>query len=353
VFLFCISQTLLSQTEKEDLTKFGLQLESSLESLNPYYFNLSFDVDLMLLNVFDSYGISPDQEYHQGFIDGIHSKLDLGTLLVNQLQRESDLELISVRPGSHPSLIFRLAGSQGINYHEYFIEVQNDDLKLSDAYIYSSGQRISEEVGELYVTSCYPIISKSDAILEKVNEQCLKGNYKKAYHQLSKLPESAMRKKTNLMLAVDIASRIDAPSFLEAYSEFIQYFPEEPGKYLIPLDGLIAFGLYDIALENIDKLDEAVLKDPILNFVRANIYYQSDKSEEAEIYLYKLIEEKPDYEPGYISLLDIFLREKSYNEATDLLNQMVITFQNYKEDYIPFFVNYLEFINLKEYKDWL
>jgi len=343
-----------SGISEKDLTNFGVQIQNSLSSQNPYYFNICFDTDQLLNRVFEEFGQSPQESFHQGFVDGIKNNLDLGTLIVNDLYAGSSIELVSVRDEDElPSLIFRLIGYSGINYHEYFIEEIEGKLKITDAYIYSTGQRISESIGELYVSSWFNIETSYTRTIQAINHLKTEGRYKKAYRKWSRLPEYAKVEKSLLLTAMDVATKLDAESFYEVYNLFSLHYPKEPGKYLIPLDGLIAFGLYERALESIDSLDMHVQQDPILNFARANIYYAAEEVEKAEERLSELIESMPDFQLGYFSLLDIYLRENMYTNATLLLNQMVSTFKNYKEDYLSLFADYPEFINSPEFQAWL
>lgn len=338
----------------EELQNFGLQLEYSLSSQNPYYFNLSFDTEQLLKNVFEEYGHSPDNNFHQGFVDGIISNLDIGSLLVNELSSGGNIELISVRTeGEKPSLIFRLTGAKGINYHEYYVESLNDKLKLTDVYIYSTGQLISESVGQLYVSSWYNIENDYARELQKINQLKFDRKIKKAFHIWEQLPDAAKKEKANLLLGIELSTHLNTNDFYNTYNLFSLHYPEEPGKYLIPLDGLIASGLYETALQNLDSLDKLVQTDPILDFVRANIYYEAHKPAKAKESLNKLIEAMPQFELAYFSLLDIYLKENDYQGATGLLSKMTLVFNNYKEDYTPLFADYPDFIESNEYRDWI
>lgn len=338
---------------EDQLLHFGQQIESSLNSQNPYFFNLSFDTDRLLLHVFERYGQSPDASFHKGFVDGITQNLDLGSLLVNDLNSGGNIELVAVNNGQQASIIFRMIGLNGINYHEYYVEKVEGKLKITDAYIYSSGQRISESVGELYVNSWFNITTEYTETIEQIKNLHLQGKDNKAFRKWEQLSFNAKTEKSNLLTGLEIASKTDRDAFFEVYNLFTLYYPDEPGKYLIPLDGLIASGLYERALACIDSLDQVVMHDPILNFVRANIYYEAGKVENAENALGILIETMPDFELGYFSLLDIYLQEDNYARATLLLDQMVYVFQNYKEDYAPLFANYPDFVNSPEYQEWL
>lgn len=337
-----------------ELTDFGNKIQNSLCSRNPYYFNLSFDMEKMLSNVFEKYGHSPDMAFHEGFVDGIKQSLDLGGMLVNDLSTGSNIRLISVRNTEYEScLIFRLSGANGINYHEYFVEKYNGNLKITDAYIYSTGQRISETIGNLYISSGFNIETDYTRSLKEIDQLRAAGKYKQAFKKWNNLSYDARIEKSNLLTGISIAAKVDKNSFFSVMNLFTLFYPEEPGKYLIPLDGLIAYGLHEKALNYIDSLEGYTSTDPMLDYIRANIYWDIDKTGKATECLAQLIDEMPEFEPGYITLLDLYLEEDEFSLATDLLNRMIATFQNYKEDYIPLFAKYPEFMSSPEYQNWM
>jgi tetratricopeptide (TPR) repeat protein len=343
-----------SQITNAELTDFGTKIQNSLCSQNPYYFNISFDIQKLLSNVFEKYGHSPDRAFHEGFVDGITQSLDLGGMLVNDLSTGSNIRLISLRnTESESCLIFRLTGMNGINYHEYFVEKLDGNLKITDAYIYSTGQRISETIGNLYISSGFNIETDYTRSIKEIDRLRADGKYKKAFRKWNKLSYDARIEKSNLLIGISIAAKVDRNSFFSVLNLFTLFYPEEPGKYLIPMDGMIAFGLHEKALDCIDSLEGYINTDPMLDFIRANIYWQSNKPGKAAECLAQLIEDMPEFEPGYISLLDLYLEKDQFSLATELLNRMIATFQNYKEDYIPLFAKYPEFTKSPEYQSWL
>jgi tetratricopeptide (TPR) repeat protein len=179
------------------------------------------------------------------------------------------------------------------------------------------------------------------------------GKSVKAFKRLENLPATYSTTKVVQCARVNIASGLDAKSYLNVFNEFMSTYPDEPGKYLIPLDGLVTHGYYDLALKCLDSLDDALFADPILNFFRANLCYESGKSEQAVDYLKILLNDMPDFEVGYISLLNIYLAENKYVEATSLLDKIILTFNTYKEDIYPLLANYPEYLNSPLYREWI
>jgi tetratricopeptide (TPR) repeat protein len=179
------------------------------------------------------------------------------------------------------------------------------------------------------------------------------GKARKAYKKWVTLPDYVRYSKSNQLLGIVLAGEQKRKTFFSAYIEFTEHFPEEPGKYIIPLNGLIKYGFYQAALNMIDKLEEAVKNDPVLNIYRAEIYYKLGDVQRAEESLNTLIEELPDFETGYISLLGLYLNESSYGKATELLDKIMLTFDTTKEDLHHLYVNHPDFINSIEYRNWM
>jgi tetratricopeptide (TPR) repeat protein len=333
---------------EDDLALFGSYLEQSISNGNPWYFNHSFDESL------DKYA---GNEFNQGFIDGLLSNLDMGGLLVDEISKGGSFTLLHcITDENSATLIFRLTGPEGVNYHEYSVELIGDEMKVTDAYLYNTGQRISETVYALYQEYINPVKVK-DVRLEKhldaLRRHESKGHPDRAYREWKKLPEGIRNDKILLAEGLRVASLAGEKEFLAVLSVFEENFPDEPAKYFIPLEGLTTHKQYDKAIANIDILDEYLHNDPLLEFFRANIYSETGEYEKATGCLYNLIKSMPELELGYTGLLNIYLEKQLYGEAISVLTEMIHTFDAAKEEITPFLTNYPDFIKSQEYLNWL
>ncbi len=344
----------------DELVTFAKQLESSISSGNPYYFNHCFDTDSLISRVVVNQKENTFNEaFADGFVEGLKQEFDLGAAIVKEISSEGSFTFIRAYQQNNKSkILFRLVSDYGINYHEYEVESRDSKLMITDGYIFTSARTISNTFEQIYTAYLLNIYHMAENRMKRNAEQKIShlaeaGKSAQAYKKWKKLPNYIRYSKSNQILGINLAKELDKKAYFETYIEFTQHFPDEPGKYFIPLDGLIKHGYYQAALINIDKLDEIVQADPLINVFRANIYCELDEVEKAETCLNQLIESRPEFETGYINLLRLYLEKKEFGKATELLDKMAFTFDASKEDLLPFVVNHTDFINSAEYKDWL
>jgi len=345
--------------EYNELITFAQHLESSISSGSPYYFNLCFNTDAIIEKIINKDSYSANKAFSEGFIEGIKQEFDLGTVIIEETSSGGSFSFIRAYQDNEKSkILFRLISNYGINYHEYEVQSCEGRLMIVEGYIFISAQTISElfeDVYTMYLLSMNqsPEIGIESGIENSIRILASKGKYSKAFKKWQKQSESIRYSKSFQLMGIQIAQELNKKIYFETYIEYLHYFPEESGKYMLPLNGLIEHGYYQAALTSIDKLDEFIQHDPALDLLRANLYYETGNLVKAEESLYRLIESVPDFEKGYLSLLGLYLEKKEFRKATELLDRMALTFNTYKENLSPFLINYNDFLNSQEYKNWL
>ncbi|MGD2034230.1 MAG: hypothetical protein PVF73_04180, partial [Bacteroidales bacterium] len=342
--------------EFSGLITFARYIEASIENGDPSFFNKSFDADAFTEKVAGSNYDELSEAFRQGFIDELKNNLDFGTSITEEIQRGGSYRYMNAyTEGNKGKILFRLLSSRSVNYHTMEVEI-------TDIYVFQAGEKLSESIGRLYnAFSSYTESSENNppeswnlyTEYENLNALVSSGKYKKACRELEKLPEEIKRDRIFRIIHIEIASQLDKNTFGKVYREYMEQFPEDPGKYLIPLDGLMLHNEYPEALRCVDSLDKKVFTDPLLDLLRANIYYLMDNQKRAIESLLNLIVAMPDFENGYFSLLNIYIEKKKYGEATSLLDNIMNTFNYYKEDFQPLLAEYPAFINSLEYKEWV
>jgi hypothetical protein len=345
--------------EYNELITFAKQLESSISSGSPYYFNLCFDTDAIIDKVINKDKYKVNEDFAAGFVEGIKQECDFGGAIIQEIRSGGSFRFVrAYQEYSKSKILFRLISDFGINYHEYEVESHNGKLVIVDGYIFLSAQNISklfEDLYDVYLYSMHMLPESSvDCMAENsIRYLAIEGKNSKAFRKLHKLPDDIRYLRSYQLLGISVAEKLNKKKYFGTYIEFLQQFPEEPGKYMVSLNGLIQHGYYQAALVSIDKLDELIQYDPLLNFLRAQIHYKIGNLKNAEDCLYQLIESVPDFEKGYFSLLSIYLDNGEFDKATYLLDKMILTFNTYKEYLSPFLTQYEDFINSDEYKNWM
>jgi hypothetical protein len=353
----------LTINEDKNLIDFAGKIEASIENRDPNYFNLSFDTEALLDEILNKKCQETDSAFKKGFVDGIKMSFDLGTIIINELSTNGSFKFIhAVERNNSTWLVFRLISEEGINYHEYKIEPDGGNFKITDGYFYLSGDKLSESIYQIYTRYANLLLRfktddntflKADSELRKIKIFYSEGKFQKAYKHWNKIPVAYQSEKEFQCARINIAAGLDHEVYLGIFKEYMATYPAEPGKYLIPLDGLIAQGYYDLALQCLDSLDTVLSTDPLLDYFRASICYDRNDLALAIDCLVRLINSMPDFEMGYLSLLNIYLSENKFEEATTLLDKMILAFNAYKEDLYPFLAEYPEYLKSKPYQEWI
>jgi tetratricopeptide (TPR) repeat protein len=351
------------QPEIKQLEKFALNIQESIENGNPSYLNLSFDIDAFLQKIITENSFPDDTAFNKGFQEGLHNNFDIGAMIVDEIKQNGKYSFLHLyqKEGTY-FLLFRLFTNNGINYHEFEVKQDNDKFKIIDAYLFLSGEKMSETIARVY--NSFRLLNSASAPnsykylqalseLGEIKALASKGKYSKAYKKWQKLPSNFTEDKLFLMTGIQIASYLDDKTYLKTYNEFVLNYPNNTGKYLIPLNGFLVHKNYSMAMTCIDSLDKSLDNDPMLNYVRGNLLYEMGNYTEAAKKMSVLIESIPDFETAYYSLLSLYVKDKNYLEATHLLDKIVFTFNYYKDDFSPILKEYPEFINSKEYQAWL
>ncbi|MBN1599439.1 MAG: hypothetical protein JW894_14185 [Bacteroidales bacterium] len=342
----------------DDLHEFGENIEASIENGNSAYFNQCFHHREFLKRSIDE----SNNAYAEGFREGFIKHFDIGTVLVDEIYSNGTYSFHKAYyTDGKAKMLFRLMTNEGINYHEFEVQIIDEKMKIVDAYIFLAAEYLSEMVNRLYIANM-PVkyCSESDLIkqaeykeLESIKVFFGENKSAKAYREWKKLDPEYKSLKEYQVLGIQLAAHTNEEKFLEHYVEFRNNLNDTKGKYLLPVEGLMAYGYYKESLECIDSLDKCLGKDPMLNLWRANIFYNLNDYEKAAGYYNIIIETYPEYEFTYFTLLGIYIEEKKYDKATSLLEKMTFTFNRYKEDFQEILVEYPDFLHSAEYTEWL
>jgi tetratricopeptide (TPR) repeat protein len=349
--------------DNNQFNKFGNYIEQSIENGSPSFLNKSFDLDLFMQKIFDRYNPNGQTDFNEGFKKGFMNNFDLGVMIIDEINKNGSYTFLRsyVKDGNN-YLLFRLLSENGINYHELEVKLINGEFYITDVFLYHTGEKISETIGHIYESFVQAFSDNDENSSSKANEymemQAIKvlsenGYTKKAFKKWQSLPEETRNKKAFLVLGLQLSTGIGNKEFMQVYDEYYRYFPENNSKYLIPVESLVSTKNYQQALICIDNLEKGIVSDPMLNFLRANILFEMGNRVEASNKLNQLIESIPQFEKSYFSLLNIYIKDKSYSKATDLLDKMVINLNYYKGSMSVILDEYPDFCKSKEYQNWI
>ena len=307
----------------EESVNFAKQMENSIKKGEGEFIDDSFDkstfVERMKL---------PGSVESDGYTKGVMQKLNLGKTISASLNDQDSYQFIKhyIKDEKH-HVIFRLySPKQGtLNYHDYELIKANDKCRIADAYIYLSGETLSETMANLYQM----LVAKSSdggkdvvsyaADLKEIRNLVQKGKSSEAKKMYTMLPAYMKKAKAVLLLNVLICSNLSNEEYSEAISEFREQNPNERNINLMMVDGYFLQKDYVKMLGAINSLDSQINKDPLLDYYRYLSYNLLLENANAKTCLLRLLKNIPEFQKGYQELIAVELEGNNKNEADSLI----------------------------------
>jgi len=348
---------------------FAQQLAITINERNPDFFNQQFALSAIVNNIVQS--VQAPQNIADNFVHNMTTAVNAGEEIVNALGESGQYTFLHINQLENKKIraIFRLSEDSDINYHEVYLASTTDaDIIITDFYIYKGGLPFSETLKKLYLTSLvdvqdeldYSTTSSADkafiesvGLIHEINGLYQIGDYQEAYNGIAALPQALQNDKMVLMLQLKVAQALGNPQRKQALQQFKKYYPNDPAIAFLQLDHAFANEDYGAILTLLDGIDLYIGGDAHLKMLQANTYVLLQQHDIATSILAGLIAQKTTNEDVYWQLLQIYLKEESYVQATALLTQM----QNELTiNPVPRLVSagiYNQFLNSSIYKDWM
>ena len=221
-------------------------------------------------------------------------------------------------------LLFRLYGDEGINYHDFELVKMDGTIKAADLYIYLTGEDFSKTLATLYNSfkDNSAIADSQSGTLTDIRQAISSGNPKQALSIYENLSSELKKEKTVRLVYVQICSQLDDEEvYNAAIDAYRTAFPDEANIGLVMMDGYINKKEYDKALAAVDQIDSFINKDPFLDFFRGNINILKGDNEQALVHFTKLHKAIPEYEDGFIKLINIQMALEHKDEVEKLLTE--------------------------------
>lgn len=229
-------------------------------------------------------------------------------------------------------MLFRLFSEEdGINYHDFHLIKSDGAFYVQDIYIYLTGENLSETANKIYLMSMpknlfEKIISGDDSenmkhMMEGVKNQKI-GNNSLAIDHLNRVKGEISHSKIYHVIKILAASDEDETIYMEAMLDMQKDFAKDPTCQLLSIDYYFLNGELDKALGAIDDLEEKT-GDSFLNYQRANLLFNSDRTEEAIPYYEQMIVDFPSFDTPKFSLIDCYSNLKKYKKCVALLDEII------------------------------
>lgn len=361
-----------AQNQAIDSTKYdyiGYAIDSTLYAGDATYINKILDVDAILDKALVKVDDSKIQQYNKDFAEGFKSSFDFGAAILRELGEDGNYDFVKsyVKNGNEYHLIFRLYAEDGLNYHDYKLSENGGEVKISDMYLYLSGENFSKTLSDIYKRAIQSV--SSDGVfkklfkktyiddlgnLKKIKDLMRVGKYKEAYDVYKNVNSESRKEKIFMISALQVASNLDDSVYEEVIKQYEELFPNDPSLYLISIDGAVIKEDFEKAYELVNKLDRSLGGDDFLDLYRANVLYAKNDFEGATKYARKLVDNYPGFIEAHTTLLTILIERNQINEAIKALENFYDIFELTKEDMREAMEgDFPNFVKTKEYIAWM
>ena len=326
----------------------------------------AWDSDGFLAKVMVGGGDDINTDFKKGFAKGYKSKEgSLGQTIASTVTQGGRFHLMRIREeGGQTRLLYRLLmPTGGLSYFDLLITPAG---KVIDAYIFTSGELLSETIRRLYLQTA---AEASQGLLDKLKgkEQLFLKNlptltemqkandakqHSKALELYKSLPEPLRRDRLFLVARLQAAQAVNDDEYLKAIDDLRAAFGNDPASDLMAIDGFFLKKKYDLAIAAINRLNQAVGGDAYLIFMRGSMLAASGKEAEAKAAYLEALKTEPSLVEPYWPLVEMSMNDKKFNETAQWLlaieRETTTRLKDLKDE-----PTYAAFVKSPHYKKWL
>ncbi len=331
-------------------------IEDSLNAGNADWFDRQFD-----WSGHEGASGYSDDNYRQ-----LIEALQLGNDIANNIHANDGLfnYIRHYQDNNGHHLLFRLYSGHGLNYYDF--EIDSNTHKITDAYIFLTGEKLSETIARMALMDAL-----TDSLEQSGHLSGEAAAYRQAYqriHEINALTQSEefsealalydsihpeIRKEkpfqiTHLMLSARVEGSLEP-----AVKTYLDLYPADPSAYLIMMDIYYNREQFADALNMVEELDRLIGGDPLLYLYRGEFNLNMANPELALSHFKTLHKAYPHFESGNWALVMAYLSRGASAEALSLLKDMQKRFQLLPEDIFMMLVDYPEFLESAMYQNWL
>lgn len=319
---------------KEEAAALAKTIESSMGKRNAAKFNEALDATLLKKRILEAGNHKLDASIVKGTMEGLQ-KGQLGNQIVEALGKSGTYELVKqYEKDKNQHLVFRLYVDSKLNYHDMEVVKKRDAVKISDVFIYITGENLSTTLAEsaLLMTGNLDKLSSKDQDqlnnVMKIKQLMNRGEYQKAKALYKDMPAILKQTKPFRMIYVQIASGLGNDEYLKAMTDYQKAYPDATNVYLLMIDAYILQKEYDKALTAVNQLDSLINKDPFLDYYRGLIYKLAGNKEKQRDHFELLDKHMPAFSDGTLELLITYLEAEETDKAVALVHNRS---RNYKK----------------------
>lgn len=357
----------------DEVLQFAQSMEAAVAKKDFDYIDKQINYPKLAREIMDGMTLRKSTSLNKGFITGLR-QAKLGDSFTSEFDQESSFSFLKqYKEGGIQHIVFRVSTSAGLNYIDFYLTADEfGNISIYDMFLYTTGEKVSETMRVIVsvimrqdpsMMSGIDIDRKKLSQLEKllsIKEVYENGDPETAYQQIQTyLRQTGDSSKIALLYKLFISGDLDDETMVEykkSIDDYTRKFPEAKNVGLMLMDGYLISEEYDLALENVNLLDEGLGGDPYLDFIRGNIYLMKNDAERA-LGLYEKSFEYARKESGfYVNRTFAYAYKGEYDKAVEDLTTLSEEFDFAKltlELAMEEDEGMEDFINSPEYAAWI
>ncbi|WP_298904281.1 hypothetical protein [uncultured Psychroserpens sp.] len=326
-----------SAENTQKVLEFGEYISSTIHNNDPDAFILKLNDDTFFERILRS---SPSLDRNDSFVKDLvlgmkQAMTSFPNEIISEVENGSYYDFISYRydlsSQTYYALFRMYSAETGMNYHDYRIYKEGDEIQFSDMYVYLSGEHFTETLGRMMTITMpekklFGLLESSENKESKELFRALlfnnKGNYVKAYEIMDGLKSDMAKEKFLLIFKALIASHIDEEKYLKSLEELINVHRDDPTIALNKIDYHIYKEEYFEAIQVINQLQNET-EDDFLNYIKACVAFEDQNYDLALNFFKYTSENYPDFFEGQAGYLNTLVLMNNYPEAVEYLDFLV------------------------------
>jgi len=258
----------------------------------------------------------------------------MGQVIVRKLGEAGRVKFLRLQPSSGHAppgavtSLFRVDfGNKGLNYLQFQLQGRAPDrIRIVDWTNYTTGTSASAGIGDVF-----DLMLGSDPepaagaragnrwLLMGFLSAARKGHYETALSLFDALPQW-MRKDRYLQInRMEAAKEVGGDTYKKVLAELARNYGSDTRMSLSLVDHYIFTKDYARAHSLIDQVSKMIGGDAALQALHASIDYRAGHMKSAIVHCRRAIQEDPDYEDSYWTVLNVLVKERHYRDAVLVL----------------------------------
>ena len=332
----------------EEAKKLSLQIKEDMDAHKTDFIGKHIILPALVDRVSTHTNVKHASSLEQGMKDAL-KKHEIEKNIFKSINDGGSFQLVKqYEKEGKQRLIFRLFGTDGLNYLDMELTKLKSKVGIADIFIYLTGENMSKSMAEMlekFMQSNDEDVAKNTTRNFDYTKQLMAaGDFVGAKKSFERLPYSLKNTRIGELMYLRIASNLGEEEYLPALERIEKKYGADPNVQLALIDIYILRKDYDKALVSVDNLDKMINKDPLLDYYRGIIYYHKADEQQAILHYEKTVKALPDFAEPRAELVVHYADMAHTEKAKEHFGQYK-KLKNAKETMIQYLENTYPFLD--------